>query len=56
VAAAPVDLEEDRAIDVTISVGWAHWSGDTPGDLLARADRSLYAAKETGRNAVRPER
>jgi len=55
VAGAPVPLDGAEAA-VTISVGWAHWSGDTPGDLLARADRSLYQAKDAGRNAIRPER
>jgi two-component system, cell cycle response regulator len=55
VDAAPVPVGDGEAA-VTISVGWAHWSGDTPDDLLARADRSLYQAKDTGRNAVRPER
>jgi two-component system, cell cycle response regulator len=55
VAAAPVAVEGGEAA-VTISVGWAHWSGDTPDDLLARADRSLYQAKDTGRNAVFPVR
>jgi two-component system cell cycle response regulator len=55
VAAAPVPVSVGD-VAVTISVGWAHWAGDTPGDLLARADRSLYQAKETGRNLVRPER
>jgi two-component system cell cycle response regulator len=55
VAAAPVPVDGGEA-EVTISVGWAHWSGDTPGDLLARADRSLYQAKDAGRNAIRPER
>jgi two-component system cell cycle response regulator len=56
VAAEPVTLADGRAVEVTISVGWAHWAGDTPDDLLARADRALYAAKDTGRNAVLPER
>jgi diguanylate cyclase (GGDEF)-like protein len=55
IAAAPVPVDGGET-QVTISVGWAHWSGDTPDDLLARADRSLYAAKDTGRNTVRPER
>ena len=39
---------------VTVSVGWAHWAGDTPDDLLARADRALYQAKDAGRDAVQP--
>ncbi|MFI5497000.1 diguanylate cyclase [Actinoplanes sp. NPDC051859] len=41
-------------IDVTISVGVAHLrTGDADADaLLARADASLYRAKQTGRNRV----
>jgi two-component system cell cycle response regulator len=53
VAAGPIHVD-GAALDVTVSVGWAHWAGDTPADLLARADRALYAAKDAGRNAVRP--
>jgi two-component system cell cycle response regulator len=41
-------------LPITISVGWAHWSGDTPDDLLARADRALYKAKDAGRDTVWP--
>jgi two-component system, cell cycle response regulator len=53
VAASPVDVRGAR-VAVTISVGWAHWVGDTPDDLLARADRALYEAKDVGRDTVRP--
>lgn len=55
VAGSPVGVD-DVATPVTISVGWAHWMGDTPGDLLARADRALYRAKDGGRNQVFPLR
>jgi diguanylate cyclase (GGDEF)-like protein len=47
---------EEVATPVTVSVGWAHWMGDTAGDLLARADRALYMAKDAGRNRVFPLR
>jgi two-component system cell cycle response regulator len=53
VAAEPVRVNGATAT-VTVSAGWAHWAGDTPGDLLARADRALYVAKDAGRNTVRP--
>jgi two-component system cell cycle response regulator len=53
VAEAPI-VAARRELPVTISVGWAHWAGDTPDDLLARADRALYRAKDAGRDAVYP--
>jgi len=53
VAASPIDVA-GMALDVTVSVGWAHWSGDTPDDLLARADKALYTAKHAGRDQVSP--
>jgi two-component system, cell cycle response regulator len=52
-AVAPIQAA-GTALDVTVSVGWADWEGDTPDDLLARADRALYRAKDTGRNQVFP--
>jgi len=39
---------------VTVSVGWAHWAGDTPDDLRARADRALHQARDAGRDTVFP--
>jgi diguanylate cyclase (GGDEF)-like protein len=55
VADAPIPLE-GADVHVTISLGWAHWAGDTASDLLVRADRALYAAKDAGRDAIHPAR
>jgi two-component system cell cycle response regulator len=45
---------DGRLISVTISVGVAAYAEglETPEDLLAAADRALYAAKQAGRNRV----
>jgi two-component system cell cycle response regulator len=43
---------ERRVLSVTISAGWATWGGETPDDLLRRADAALYDAKRAGRNRV----
>jgi two-component system cell cycle response regulator len=53
VAEGPVALEGGD-VGVTISIGWAHWAGDTASDLLLRADRALYAAKDAGRDTIHP--
>jgi GGDEF domain-containing protein len=37
-----------------VSVGWATWDGDDLERFIARADRGLYAAKESGRDCVKP--
>jgi two-component system cell cycle response regulator len=42
------------ALRLTVSVGWATWRGESLERLVARADRGLYAAKEAGRDCVRP--
>jgi two-component system cell cycle response regulator len=42
----------DCPVGVTVSVGLATWDGDTPEDLLHRADQALYAAKQAGRDRV----
>ena len=45
------DLEQ--ALKVTISVGVAHYrTGETPYQLIDRADQVLYKAKSSGRNVV----
>jgi diguanylate cyclase (GGDEF)-like protein/PAS domain S-box-containing protein len=39
----------------TCSIGFATWDGSESGaDLVARADRALYAAKRAGRNQISP--
>ncbi len=44
-----------EAARVTVSIGWATYPADarSAGDLVQKADESLYAAKASGRNAVR---
>lgn len=46
---------DGASIQVTVSIGVAEWSkGDLETeDILKRADRALYAAKEGGRNQVK---
>ena len=51
VAALTVAYDE-RELAVTISLGWAAWDGESPEELLRRADEALYAAKRAGRDRV----
>jgi two-component system cell cycle response regulator len=53
-AAQPVRLSS-ASVPVTLSMGLASFPGDgeSPTDLLARADERLYAAKQAGRNRLR---
>jgi diguanylate cyclase (GGDEF)-like protein len=52
VEAAALPHPADPRGVVTVSIGVATGKGDAP-DLLSRADRALYVAKHSGRNAVR---
>ncbi|MEA2322639.1 MAG: two-component system, cell cycle response regulator [Solirubrobacteraceae bacterium] len=54
VAAEPFSIGR-FALPVTVSVGWGAWNGEDLEQLVARADRGLYAAKEAGRNCVRQD-
>jgi diguanylate cyclase (GGDEF)-like protein len=56
VQATTVSLD-DRSVEITISIGIAlHRESDTSEQLLASADKALYAAKNNGRNRVEAER
>jgi diguanylate cyclase len=47
--AVPVGSETLR---ISVSIGVAQWSGENPEQLIARADKAMYAAKSAGRNRV----
>jgi two-component system cell cycle response regulator len=51
VSATPV-VAGDKRIAVTISGGCAVGPGESPADLLHRADKRLYEAKDAGRNRI----
>jgi diguanylate cyclase (GGDEF)-like protein len=53
IAGSPMQIDSGPPTQITISVGYASGIED-PDILLRRADAALYAAKEAGRNVVRP--
>jgi two-component system cell cycle response regulator len=52
IESAPVPAD-GATVAVTVSAGWATWSGQTPEELVDLADQALYRAKRDGRNCVR---
>ncbi len=54
ISALGYDIEQDRLIPVTISIGIATYPGDADSDtlLIAAADSALYKAKESGRDRI----
>jgi two-component system, cell cycle response regulator len=49
VAAAAI-AHDGAPLGLTVSVGWAAWDGESPEELLRRADEALYDAKARGRD------
>lgn len=49
IAWEPITIDDERSVEVTVSVGFAAGLGD-PFQLLHSADAALYAAKRNGRN------
>jgi diguanylate cyclase (GGDEF)-like protein len=50
--AALAVVHDGGELAVTISAGWAAWEGESPEELLRRADEALYDAKRAGRDRV----
>ncbi len=57
VEAQTIDIGDDMALNITISLGVATFDGSRffsrPEQLIEAADKAVYAAKESGRNCVR---
>jgi diguanylate cyclase (GGDEF)-like protein len=41
-----------KALDVSVSIGWASWRDESAEELLRLADDALYTAKANGRDCV----
>lgn len=54
--AQPIELEGGLAVRISASVGGVVADGQAPpGEVLAAADRAMYAHKRTGRDTPPPE-
>lgn len=50
---APLGARDENSVNVRISLGLtSHKVGDTPKDMIGRADNALYLAKRKGRNRI----
>ncbi len=43
-------MHDDGVVSVTISIGCAEWTGESPESLVHTADQALYVAKDGGRD------
>lgn len=55
VETTPFDIGGGKTLDLTVSIGLANLNqeGESPEQLLKRADEALYSAKHSGRNTVK---
>ncbi len=57
IESTPVCVDADLTLNVTLSIGVASYDGQqvfrSPEQLVAAADKAVYAAKDAGRNCVR---
>ncbi len=51
VAEHPLEVD-GQLLEMTVSAGYAAWSGERPDQLLKRSDEAMYRAKAMGRDAV----
>lgn len=50
---ATSDVQSEDFLSMTVSIGMSQYKkGDTPEELIARADKALYEAKRKGKNCV----
>ncbi|WP_457744810.1 GGDEF domain-containing protein [Sulfurimonas sp.] len=49
-------IYKGKSLSITVSIGsTVYYDGDTPNELLERADRALYKSKKSGKNQINVE-
>jgi len=49
-------IYKGKSLSITVSIGsTVYYEGDTPNDLLERADKALYKSKKSGKNQINME-